>query len=72
VKAPARGAVYDVSGRQVARLRGGADGGLTSGAGRLVWNGRDDSGSAAARGVYLIRAEAGSLWGTAKVVYLRD
>lgn len=72
VKAPVRGTVFDVSGRQVARLTSGADGAASSGGSRLVWNGRDASGRAAARGVYLIRAESGSARGTVKVAYLGE
>lgn len=69
VKAPVRGAVYDVSGRQVARLGAGAG---DRAIGRVLWNGRDASGAPAARGIYLIRVESGGVSASAKLVCLGD
>ncbi|HDQ99724.1 MAG TPA: T9SS type A sorting domain-containing protein [candidate division WOR-3 bacterium] len=48
--------VYDASGRRVRELLRGAG---RTGRQTVTWDGRDDAGRAAARGVYLYRLEAG-------------
>jgi hypothetical protein len=74
--APARVAVYDVSGRRVADLLGAGSEGrdLASLPGRrtLRWNGRDGSGTPLARGIYFVRAESGGQVAGAKLVHLGE
>jgi hypothetical protein len=65
---PVEAAVYDLTGREVARLR---DGGLLNpGRHLLQWNGRDASNMPVAAGVYFYRLQAGSQIQTAKVLLL--
>jgi flagellar hook assembly protein FlgD len=59
--------VYDVTGRHVRTLASGV---LGTGYHDLVWNGRDASGGRVAAGVYLVRAAAGDLLTTRKVMLL--
>jgi hypothetical protein len=54
---PVRLAVYDANGRLVRRLAGGLPTGVDH---RVVWDGRDDSGSRVAAGTYFYRLETGS------------
>jgi outer membrane protein assembly factor BamB len=61
-------AVYDVRGRRVARLHEGA---LPSGAHRLEWDGRDESGASVGSGVYFVRLESGGAAAVEKVVLTR-
>ena len=60
--------IYDVSGRHVRRV---VDGAFTPGAHTLAWDGRVDSGEAAAAGIYFVRLEAGGRNVTARVVRIR-
>jgi hypothetical protein len=60
-------AVYDVAGRQLARV---ADATFSAGRHELTWDGRDDAGRRVAAGVYLLRLEAGSVASTRRVVRL--
>jgi hypothetical protein len=60
-------AVYDVAGRQLARV---ADATFAAGRHELTWDGRDDAGRRVAAGVYLLRLEAGSVASTRRVVRL--
>jgi len=62
---PARLEVFDVSGRRVRAL---IDGALASGAHAAIWDGADDSGRAAARGVYFLRLVTLDGTATRKVV----
>ncbi|MBN2537742.1 T9SS type A sorting domain-containing protein, partial [candidate division WOR-3 bacterium] len=57
VETRVRLAVYDASGRRVARL---FDGKARPGSHTVTWDGRDDSGRRTARGVYLYRLETGA------------
>lgn len=59
-----KGTIYDVLGRQVGRFDVPADG-------RVIWDGRDDSGRMVKPGVYLVRVEAGGRTGTVRVAVLR-
>jgi hypothetical protein len=65
---PARLAVYDVRGRQVALLH---EGGLERGPHRIGWDGRNDSGEALGSGVYFLRLESGRSSAVRKVVRTR-
>jgi hypothetical protein len=60
-------AVYDVAGRQLARV---ADATFAAGRHEFTWDGRDDAGRRVAAGVYLLRLEAGSVASTRRVVRL--
>jgi PKD repeat protein len=57
--------VYDVSGRQVARL---LEGKMLTGSQRVVWDGRSSAGARVAPGVYLVRLDAGGSVQTARLV----
>lgn len=61
-------AVYDVSGRQVARL---ASGPHAAGEWATTWNGRGARGSRSASGIYLARLRAGDFLATRRLVLLR-
>ncbi|RKZ14543.1 hypothetical protein DRQ50_08805 [bacterium] len=60
--------VYDVAGRLVRTL---VDGQVAPGEGVKIWDGRDDSGSPAAGGVYFYRLETGTRALTRKMILLR-
>jgi hypothetical protein len=62
---PAKLALYDVAGREVAELRSGW---LPSGPQSLTWDGRDSGGHPLGPGVYFLRLEAGGEIRTRKVV----
>jgi len=59
--------VMDLSGREVAVLRGQ----LSSGPQRLVWNGMTSTDRPAPAGVYLGRLEVGTRWAARKFVRLQ-
>jgi flagellar hook assembly protein FlgD len=61
-------AIYDVRGRQLRVL---ARGPHAPGAYLRTWDGRDTSGHAVARGVYIVRLEAGHASLSHKIVLLR-
>ncbi len=61
-------AIYDVSGRLVRTL---VSGNATAGFNEVVWDGRDDSGSRVASGVYLYQLRAASVVETKKMVMLK-
>lgn len=63
-----RVSVYDVEGRRVARLHEGV---LARGEHRLGWDGRSDTGAAAASGLYLVRLQSRSAQSTARLVLMR-
>jgi hypothetical protein len=64
---PPRVRVVDVAGRVVREIQAGSPGG-----GRFaVWDGRDDSGLAAAAGIYFVRLEQGESSATRRIVLLR-
>ena len=65
--APARIAVFDLAGREVARL---VDREVGAGVTRVVWDGRVATGTAPA-GVYMIRAEIGSVRLSRRIVVVR-
>ena len=50
-------AVYDVLGREVARL---VNGSLDAGWHEVQWDGRNDRGATVSSGVYLLRVQAGT------------
>lgn len=60
--------VFDVTGRKVATL---VDRAMDAGAHSVVWNGRDDSGSAVATGVYLVRLQAAGETVTSEMVRMK-
>ncbi len=60
--------VFDVSGRCVRTLQGGA---LAAGAHELAWDGRDEHGVAVAPGVYLARVDGAGVRAATRVVVLR-
>jgi flagellar hook assembly protein FlgD len=60
--------VYDVLGR---RLRTLAEGYVHAGDHDVVWDGKDDSGTWAAPGVYLYRLRTGDVVETRRIVKLR-
>jgi len=66
--APVRLAIYDAGGRLVRML---VDGVVPPGAGSVMWNGRDDHGSAVSSGVYFVRLTSGKQVRTSKVVLLK-
>ncbi len=60
--------VYDVAGRKVTTL---VDRTMDAGSHSLIWNGRDDSGSAVATGVYLVRLQAAGETVTSEMVRMK-
>jgi uncharacterized delta-60 repeat protein len=62
-----RVSVYDVAGREVARL---VDGPLEAGRYEVAWTGADASGGALAAGVYVVRMEAGAFTHALRVTVL--
>ena len=60
--------VYDVTGREVARL---ADGPLAAGRHLRSWDGRDARGQLVASGIYFLRLEQGGRVASAKLVVAR-
>ena len=60
--------VYDLAGREVARLW---DGNAASGVTRAVWDGRASTGAPAAAGVYVIKAEIGATRLSRRMVFIR-
>jgi hypothetical protein len=60
--------IFDVSGRLVARLEGGA---LTAGPHECAWDGRDAGGRLVAPGTYMLRIDDGSAKLTQRIVRLR-
>jgi len=72
VAAPQKGrlivVVYDATGRVVRHL---FDGAVDAGERRLAWNGRSDSGSPLASGVYFAKARSGERTATARLVLLK-
>ncbi len=73
---PVRVAIYDVTGRLVARPGGsdaaGGPGAAGSGIRTFRWDGRGESGSPLARGVYFVRVDGPVTAETAKLVHLGD
>ncbi len=65
---PVQAAVYDLTGREVARLSDGEL--LNSGRHLLQWNGRDTNNAPVAAGTYFYRLQAGQQIHTAKVLLL--
>jgi hypothetical protein len=61
-------AIYDVQGREVARL---VDGRMDAGSHQVTWTGADHRGEAVASGVYWYRLEAGEQILTRKMVLLK-
>ncbi len=61
-------AIHDVQGRRVRTI---VHGPLPAGRHAVAWDGRDDSGRATASGVYFVRATAGDLGASRKIVKLR-
>ena len=59
--------VFTAAGRLVRTL---ADGNQAPGLHQAVWDGRDDNGRRAGRGVYYCRLQAGGLGGTTKLVMI--
>ncbi|MDD4051198.1 MAG: FlgD immunoglobulin-like domain containing protein [candidate division Zixibacteria bacterium] len=59
--------VYDILGRRVRRMTVAADAGSV----RMIWDGRDEAGVAAASGVYFFRASAGSDQAVFKAVLVK-
>lgn len=66
--APVHAAIYDMLGRELARLSNGEI--HAAGEHELRWNGRDETGRVAARGVYFYRVQAGNRVHSAKVLVL--
>jgi hypothetical protein len=62
--APVRASVYDVAGRRVRSLTGGADATTD----RLRWDGRSEAGRPVPAGVYFVRIETQTSGATRKVV----
>jgi len=62
-----RVSVFDVRGRRVATIFSGR----VEGAAPLSWDGRDTNGSAVSSGIYFLRAEAGSMVASEKVILVR-
>ena len=60
--------VYDIAGREVARLVKGEQ---PAGNHDIQWNGLDGSGNSVSTGVYFCRLEAGAISQTIKMVYLK-
>ncbi len=65
---PVNVSVYDVAGREVARL---VEGNLAPGDHAIVWNGKDFSGDELPSGLYFARLLAGSLTATRKIALIR-
>jgi hypothetical protein len=65
---PVRLVVYDVAGRAVRTL---VDGTERAGERRTTWDGKDESGSPVAAGMYVYRLDAGGLSLTRKLALLR-
>ncbi len=61
--------VFDVSGRQVKRLRHGS---VPAGRHSVDWDGRDASGTSAAAGIYFVRLQGDGVDETGKVTLLRE
>ena len=59
--------VYDIHGRQVARVLEGREG---PGEHELTWNGRTGSGQAVGAGTYVIRLTAGDAQRTRKLTFI--
>jgi flagellar hook capping protein FlgD len=66
--ARARITVFDLAGREVARLW---DGAVSGGVTQVMWEGRSADGASAAAGLYVIRAEVGPVRLVRRVVLLR-
>jgi flagellar hook assembly protein FlgD len=60
--------VYDILGREVRTLMNSD---LNAGYHQIVWNGRNNSGSQVASGMYLYRIEAGSFISVKKMMLLK-
>jgi hypothetical protein len=60
--------VYSVTGERVRRLQSAA---ATAGTGRVLWDGKDDSGRALPSGTYLVRVSANSSSVTQRVTIVR-
>jgi flagellar hook assembly protein FlgD len=60
--------IHDSAGRLVRRLAGGA---FAAGAHEFTWDGRDDSGSPVAAGIYFSHLAAGDVHDTRKLVVMR-
>jgi Zn-dependent metalloprotease len=60
--------VFDLLGRKVTTL---ADGGMTPGNNRIVWNGADSDGNPVASGTYLIKLSRGQWNQTRKVTFVK-
>lgn len=60
--------VYDLTGRKVRTL---VDGALSAGTHTVVWNGRDERGSAVSSGTYLVRLRAGNHAASRKILLLK-
>jgi flagellar hook assembly protein FlgD len=60
--------VYDILGREVRTLMNSD---LNAGYHQIVWNGRNNSGSQVASGMYLYRIEAGSFISIKKMMLLK-
>jgi C1A family cysteine protease len=65
---PLRLSVYDIAGREVARL---VDGNVQSGSHEVRWNSTDGDGSPLSAGLYFTRLEAGSGIRTQKLILIR-
>ena len=60
--------IYDIRGK---RVRTVTDGALPGGEHRIAWDGRDEDGNAAARGLYFCHVKAGSVEKTAKILRMK-
>ena len=60
--------VYDVSGREVARL---VDASMSAGYHQVIWNGMNAEGQAVSTGMYIYRMQADTYTETRKMTYLR-
>jgi hypothetical protein len=69
---PARGLVYDVAGRVVAKLRETTARGGHGDVRAISWDGRGSNGERLPRGIYFARAEAGPWVATGKLLHLFD
>lgn len=61
-------AIYDITGRKVREL---ADGTMTAGTHRAVWDGMDANGAAAASGIYFARVACGNRVATTKMLLMK-
>lgn len=59
-----RGSIFDLSGRKVGTFDVPANG-------RVIWDGKDDSGRMVKPGIYLVKVDAGGHSGTVRVAVLR-